>query len=60
MVKKDKTMSILLKKKFASIDKSEISEALNEYKKQLNINEKIKISKVYLKFILSKKNKSVE
>ncbi len=45
--KQNKTLSILLKKKFASLDKNEIGETLNEYQKQLNINEKIKISKVY-------------
>ena len=45
--KQNKTLSILLKKKFASIDKNEISETLNEYQKQLNIKEKIRISKIY-------------
>ncbi len=45
--KQNKTLSILLKKKFARIDKDEIGKTLNEYQKQLKIEEKIKISKVY-------------
>lgn len=45
--KQNETLSILLKKKFARIDKNEIGETLNEYQKQLKIEKKIKISKVY-------------